>query len=84
MFFTFRHHCIIINIKCSLGQDACQGDSGGPMVIRDTSDDPWYQIGLVSFGLEAICGGAKNREKKPGVFTKVVNYLPWIESKLQD
>jgi len=66
------------------GQDACQGDSGGPMVIRDTSDDPWYQIGLVSFGLENICGGAKNREKKPGVFTKVVNYLPWIESKLKD
>ena len=53
------------------------------MVIRDSPDDPWYQIGLVSFGLENICGGAKNREKKPGVFTKVVKYLPTFSTSCE-
>ena len=66
------------------GFDACQGDSGGPLVIRESADDPWYQIGLVSFGLESICGGRKNGEKKPGIYTKVIHYLPWIESKLKE
>lgn len=54
-------------------QDACQGDSGGPMVtlFRDT----WFLIGLVSWG-EKGCGNIT----KFGVYTKVSNYMGWIES----
>ena len=66
------------------GKDACQGDSGGPLVIREAPDEPWYQIGFLGFGLEKICGGRKRDEKRPGIYTKVINYLPWIESKLRD
>ena len=60
-----------------LGFDACQGDSGGPLVIRETPEDPWYQIGLVSFGT-TYCGVGV-----PGIYTRITNYLPWIASKLQ-
>ena len=38
---------------------------------------PRYQIGVVSFGTTRCGIGV------PGAYTKVTNYLPWIESKLQ-
>ena len=60
------------------GQDSCSGDSGGPLVWREYSDDPWYQIGVVSFG--AVKCGSKDI---PGVYTRVEAYLPWIESNLE-
>ena len=60
------------------GQGSCSGDSGGPLVWREYSDDPWYQIGLVSFG--AVKCGTKDI---PGVYTRVEAYLPWIESNLE-
>ena len=60
-----------------LGKDSCRGDSGGLLMVQEYPFAPWYQIGLVSFGT-SYCGvGA------PGVYTKITNYLPWIESKLQ-
>ena len=60
------------------GQDSCSGDSGGPLVWREYSDDPWYQIGVVSFG--AVKCGTKDI---PGVYTRVEAYLPWIKSNLE-
>ena len=36
-----------------------------------------YEVGLVSYGTRR-CG-----KGEPGVYTKITNYLPWIESKLQ-
>ena len=60
------------------GQDSCSGDSGGPLVWREYSDDPWYQIGVVSFG--AVKCGSKDI---PGVYTRVEAYLPWIERNLE-
>ena len=47
------------------------------MVFREFSDDPWYQVGILS----SFTG--KFDEKKPGVYTKVEPFLPWIESKLE-
>lgn len=52
-------------------KDTCPGDSGGPLVI---SGRPNIQIGITSFGKG--CGGFKD---SPGVYTRVSNYIPWIE-----
>lgn len=64
------------NVLCagSIGsiKDACKGDSGGPMMTlyRNT----WFLVGLVSWG--EGCG----RIDKLGIYTKVANYVEWIES----
>ncbi|XP_036281107.1 serine protease 52-like [Pipistrellus kuhlii] len=53
-------------------QDACQGDSGGPLVCQKKDKNTWFQLGIVSWGVG--CG----RRNIPGVYTKVANYLLWI------
>ncbi|XP_061108834.1 hepatocyte growth factor activator [Conger conger] len=50
--------------------DACQGDSGGPLDC--VKKDVHYLYGIISWG--DGCG----RNRKPGVYTKVANYIDWI------
>ncbi|XP_038668969.1 LOW QUALITY PROTEIN: cationic trypsin-3-like [Scyliorhinus canicula] len=52
------------------GKETCQVDSGGPLVCAGE------QQGIVSWGIE--CG----RPGKPGVYTKVCNYISWINETM--
>lgn len=54
------------------GEDSCRGDSGGPLMRQHGLIN--YQIGIVSFG--AYKCGTKGH---PGVYTKLIHYLDWVE-----
>ncbi|XP_067096454.1 trypsin I-P1-like [Osmerus mordax] len=48
------------------GKDSCQGDSGGPLICNNKFE------GIVSWGISCA------NPYFPGVYTKVRNYVPWI------
>lgn len=51
-----------------------QGDSGGPLQFEDTKPISHYTIvGITSFG--KACGVANS----VGVYTRVAQYIDWIE-----
>lgn len=53
-------------------KDTCQGDSGGPLVEK--RGEIHYLVGITSWGKG--CG----RVHKPGIYTKVRNYIDWINA----
>ncbi|XP_070504161.1 spaetzle-processing enzyme-like [Chironomus tepperi] len=61
-------------------QDSCKGDSGGPLMKLTNKDGElfWVLYGVVSYGATP-CG----IEGNPAVYTKVDQYIDWIESKLK-
>lgn len=52
-----------------------QGDSGGPLVCM--KDNHMTLVGIISWGLG--CG----QKDIPGVYTKVTNYLDWIQDNMR-
>ncbi|XP_075216411.1 venom protease-like [Lycorma delicatula] len=60
------------------GRDTCSGDSGGPLFLPKTSIQPpcilHTQLGVTSFGKQCALKGF------PAIYTRILNYLPWIES----
>lgn len=61
------------------GRDSCVGDSGGPLMHTFKNDSgQWYIEGVVSFGNQR-CGS----EGWPGVYTRVSDYLGWINENVK-
>lgn len=85
---TYKIANINLNNKqmCAGGEkdrDSCRGDSGGPLMTIDAepgspSGNNWYAIGVVSFG-PSPCG----MKDWPGIYTKVSEYIDWINSKIE-
>ncbi|XP_023152358.2 complement C1r-A subcomponent-like [Amphiprion ocellaris] len=57
-------------------KDSCQGDSGSAFTLRENGR--FYAAGIVSWGIE--CG----KRGTYGVYTRVSNYLPWINNTIQN
>ncbi|CAH0698638.1 unnamed protein product [Spodoptera exigua] len=58
-----------------VSKDTCQGDSGGPIQVKSKNITCMYTVvGVTSFG--RACGFVG----EPGIYTRVANYVPWIES----
>ncbi|XP_069141752.1 LOW QUALITY PROTEIN: mannan-binding lectin serine protease 1-like [Argopecten irradians] len=57
--------------------DACSGDSGGSMSMQRTADDPWFLVGIVSWGVGC------DRPGHYGYYTHVAKFLDWV-SRITD
>ncbi|CAG0921028.1 unnamed protein product [Notodromas monacha] len=58
------------------GKDTCKGDSGAPTMMLNPSRAAFEIVGITSIGSTA-CGGGL-----PGVYTKVDEYIDWIQKAL--
>ena len=64
---------------CAIGferGDSCKWDSGGGLFVRNERNEDtarWYLVGIHSFGSETCKDG------RPGIFTRVAEYIPWIK-----
>ena len=63
------------------GKTACSGDSGGPLVVPLT-DGTYIQAGVVSWGLAASNGEGCEEKALFSAYTRVSNYLPWLDQTI--
>ena len=60
-----------------------QGDSGSPLMCQDAFTDRWQLAGVVSGG-RPECGEGQQDITRPSVFTKITNYLTWIQDTIDN
>jgi len=60
---------IMVCAEVVTGKDNCQGDSGGPLVVDNQGN--MDLVGVVSAGYKCDAG-------RPGIYTRVSAFLPWI------
>lgn len=75
-------YIITVNMLCAGRtdgkEDACKGDSGGPLTVKNPNTMKNVLVGIVSWG--DMCG----QTNKYGVYTKVKNYLSWINNHIKN
>ncbi|KAH8299575.1 hypothetical protein KR044_003118, partial [Drosophila immigrans] len=61
-----------------VARDSCRGDSGGPLSYPADylTGQRFVQFGIVSYGAQQ-CGTGS-----PGVYTKLISFMPWITNIL--
>ena len=57
------------------GKDTCKGDAGGPLIVPSNESAVIY--GITSWG-QPKCA----QPNAPGVYTRVANYIDWIQSNM--
>ncbi|CAG9855502.1 unnamed protein product [Phyllotreta striolata] len=59
------------------GHDTCLGDSGGPLVVTKKGNMcQFFVVGITSFG--KLCG----QRNTPAIYTRVSEYVDWIEERV--
>ncbi|XP_055628423.1 CLIP domain-containing serine protease B8-like [Toxorhynchites rutilus septentrionalis] len=75
--YTSQRVSLVPGQICAGGKknrDSCAGDSGSPLMFFERKSSRWVLAGVVSQGV-ASCGTAN----RPGIYTNVREYLPWIQ-----
>merc|ERR1711892_852452 len=58
--------------------DTCRGDGGSPLTCRQGREGPWFQTGIVSFGIGCA------EEGIPAVYANVAQAACWIDKEVSD
>ncbi|CAL4115358.1 unnamed protein product, partial [Meganyctiphanes norvegica] len=72
--FSFQYPRGIADSTLCAGRinSVCRGDSGGPLILT-TGEDQQTEVGVVSTGFGCF------DTRFPGIYTRVDQYLPWID-----
>ncbi|XP_014291981.1 ovochymase-1 isoform X3 [Halyomorpha halys] len=57
------------------GNESCWGDSGGPVQVSHSKHECMYTL----IGVTSLSGGCTHHTSLPNVYTKVSDYIGWIE-----
>ena len=63
-------------------EDACKGDSGGPFAISLPTDEDEVKYRFKIMGVVSWATGACGDDGAQGYYTRVTNYLDWIEKTM--